>query len=630
MKYKITFKTGSQSGAGTDADVTIKVYGSKLVTNEITLTSQLKNFEKGTTDSFYFESANLGEIEKIKVGHNNKLFGADWLLDEINVENNAQNKFWHFPIYKWITSESKLTVNSVKTVTYDFEFTTGILPGSGTKDNVQICLVGSKSYTKFIGLNQFVNEKEFKTGHTESFSAILEDVGEIKEIKIKLMDELFHSNWFLSKVNIKRGSESKFTSFPFHCWVKPGKVSSSNKELVEYTVKFYTGDVAGGGTDANVFMIIYGTRGETNPIPLNKVIARNAFEAGNVDYIKIAYKKLGSIKRVKIWHDEKWLGDGWFLNKISIKNENSGVEALFPYYSWLDKSADPKSTNVEINRMPVQPRPFYAIAHMVNTPAYVEEALDLGSNAVEFDIMPKLEKDGNFSFDVFHGFRPDFDPDKINLMERSIARTGLSFFLKSLKQFEEKYKQFSLVIYDCKLEDVAKNKLELCGQQLAKEILINFYGSDDINRIYSIISVGKKRSAPFLQGFMNTIPKDFKMFIGFDLSMEKFQTTEKVFENIKSENFWWGSGIASTVPKPLKHFIPQFLIAAKKRTKRGLIKKIYYWTLDDPDSMARMLVTKLDGIIVNDPLKLLRVLEKEEFKHSYKLATRNDDPFAKI
>ena len=134
---------------------------------------------------------------------------------------------------------------------------------------------------------------------------------------------------------------------------------------------------------------------------------------------------------------------------------------------------------------------------MVNTPAYVEEALDLGSNAVEFDIMPKLEKDGNFSFDVFHGFRPDFDPDKINLMERSIARTDLSFFLKSLKQFEEKYNQFSLVIYDCKLEDVAKNKLELCGQQLAQEILNKFYGSDDINRIYSIISVGKKKSAPF-------------------------------------------------------------------------------------------------------------------------------------
>ncbi len=81
-------------------------------------------------------------------------------------------------------------------------------------------------------------------------------------------DELFHSNWFLSKVNIKRESENKFSSFPFHCWIKAGEVYSSSKELIEYTIKFYTGDVAGGGTDANVFMIIYGTRGETKPISL--------------------------------------------------------------------------------------------------------------------------------------------------------------------------------------------------------------------------------------------------------------------------------------------------------------------------------------------------------------------------
>lgn len=43
--------------------------------------------------------------------------------------------------------------------------------------------------------------------------------------------------------------------------------------------------------------------------------------------------------------------------------------------------------------------------------------------------------------------------------------------------------------------------------------------------------------------------------------------------------------------------------------------------------MERILVTNLDGIIVNDPLKLLRVLTKEEFKHKYRLATRKDNPF---
>ncbi len=627
MKYKITFKTGTQSGAGTDAEVSLRIFGSKVNSNEITLESRLSQFENGSLDSFFIETDDLGELQRLIVSHNNKLLGANWYLDEVIIETLSTKKLWYFPVYSWIKKNDKLVIKSVKCSTYNFEISTGTLPGSGTNENILVSLIGSKSYTSFVDLKPHLADNEFKTGHTEIFSIRLEDVGKIEEIKIKSTNSAIDTNWYLSKFKVKKDTEESFTSFLFHRWIKPNAIYSSTKNLKEYTIKFHTGDVAAGGTDANVSMIIYGTRGETEPIQLSELIARNAFEAGQIDYIKLAHNNLGSIKKIKVWHDEKWLGDGWFLNKILIKNDDTGIEAEFPYYSWLDKSADPKSINVELTRMPIQARPFYAIAHMVNTPAYVEEALDLGSNAIEFDITPKLNKDGNFSFDVFHGFRPDFDPDRINLMERSIARAGLSNFLENLKIFEEKFANLSLVIYDCKLEKVPKNKLVHCGIQLANVIMTKFYGTNDINRIYTILSVGKKKSTLFFDGIMKVIPRDFLPYIGFDLSMENFQTTEKVFEQRKGANFWWGSGIASTVPKPLKHFLPQFLIAAEKRAKGGVIKKIYYWTLDDPDSMARILVTKLDGIIVNDPLKLLKVLEKEEFKHTYKLATRDDNPF---
>ena len=263
---------------------------------------------------------------------------------------------------------------------------------------------------------------------------------------------------------------------------------------------------------------------------------------------------------------------------------------------------------------------------MVNTPVYVEEALDFGINAIEFDITPRV-KDNSFSFDVYHGFRPDFDPDKINLMERSVARTDLSNFLGSLIQLEKKHPKFALAIYDCKLDNIKKSLLKECGKQLATSVMKEFYYSNSKNRIYTIFSIAKKRSTPFIDRILESIPNNFNKYIGFDFSMERFSNAEKIFENRNIKNCWWGSGIASTVPKPLKHFIPQFLIAAKKRTKKGIIKKIYYWTLDDPDSMARILVTKLDGIIVNDPLKILKVLEKEEFRYSYRLANRNDNPF---
>lgn len=628
MLYKITFHTGMIRGSGTDADVSIQIFGSKASTKEIQLKSKISDFEKGNIDKFFFETNDLGRLEKIKLWHNNKNFGADWFLNYVTIESSDEKAFGYFPVNKWISKKVALTVSSVPSSTYNFELVIGTLPGSGSKDDLQVSLIGSKKYTPFILLNNFVKNGEFKTGHTESFSFIAEDVGKLEEIKVKAIPSNFNSNLFLARIKITKNSKGQVYNFPFECWIKSGKIYSSNTKLIEYTIKIFTGDVAYGGTDANVSMVVKGTRGETDEIKLNELIARNAFEAGQIDYVKIANPNLGKINKIKIWHDEKWPGDGWFLNKVLIKNDSTGTEAEFPYYSWLDKSADPSSVKIELTRIPVQPRPFYAIAHMVNTPAYAEEALDLGSNAIEIDITPTLDKNNNFSFDVFHGFRPDFDPDKINLMERSLAKTELPLFLENLKFLEKKFPKFTLVIFDCKIEKIHKNKLGLCGKQLAENIMNYFYNVTDSKRLFSIISIGKKKSATFLNGFIEHIPKEFLPYIGFDLSMESFQKTEKYFENLKGTNYWWGSGIASTVPKSLKHFLPQFLVAAKKRTKQGVIKKIYYWTLDDPDSMARILVTKLDGIIVNDPLKLIKVLEKEEFKHTYKLASRNDNPFS--
>ncbi len=627
MKYKLIFKTGVESGAGTDADVFVILYGSKTVSKKIPLNFSGKNlFEKGSTDSFSLDIIELGEILKIEISHNDKWFGADWLLEDVTLKTT--NKTWYFTANKWIKKNDKVILTPVKFSEYDFEITTGTLPGAGTSSNIFISIIGSNSYTEFFNINSLISKKEFITGHTDSFKIIKEDVGKIQEIKIKEVSNGLKDNWFLARLKIKKSEENKFTTFPFFNWIKPSNTYSLTKNLVEYTIIIHTGDVAHGGTDANVSMILYGTKGKSRIIKLNEYIARNAFEAGKIDYMKITEKALGRIKKINIWHNEKWLADGWFLNKIVIKNDNSGSEIVFPYYSWLDKSENPKSTNIMLYPKKIKPRPFYAIAHMVNTPAYAEEALDMGSNAIEFDITPALQKDGNFTFNVFHGFRPDLDPDKVNLMERSLAKTDLPTYLKHLKEFEEKYQKFTLVIFDCKLEKVPKNKLELCGIQMAEIITKYFYTADTSNkRIKSIISIPKKKFVNFIDGVTKIIPEKLHKDIGFDLSMENFKTTEAVFSKRPEQNFWWGSGIAAMVPKTLTHFVPQFLIAAKKRTTHGVIKKIYYWTLESPESMERMLVTKLDGIIVNDPLKLLNVLEKEEFRNSYRLATRDDNPF---
>lgn len=51
---------------------------------------------------------------------------------------------------------------------------------------------------------------------------------------------------------------------------------------ITYEVTVFTGDMMGAGTDANVFINIYGENGDTGERPLKKSNHMNKFERGQV------------------------------------------------------------------------------------------------------------------------------------------------------------------------------------------------------------------------------------------------------------------------------------------------------------------------------------------------------------
>ena len=52
-----------------------------------------------------------------------------------------------------------------------------------------------------------------------------------------------------------------------------------------YEVTFYTGDVAEAGTDSQVFIKVFGVKGSSSDIYIDKLSER--FERGKVDLIKV-------------------------------------------------------------------------------------------------------------------------------------------------------------------------------------------------------------------------------------------------------------------------------------------------------------------------------------------------------
>ena len=66
--YHVSVKTADKFGAGTDANVHLKIFGEKGDTGELAVRSSdnVKNkFERGRTDLFKIEAADIGKVRRI-------------------------------------------------------------------------------------------------------------------------------------------------------------------------------------------------------------------------------------------------------------------------------------------------------------------------------------------------------------------------------------------------------------------------------------------------------------------------------------------------------------------------------------------------------------------------------------
>lgn len=124
--------------------------------------------------------------------------------------------------------------------------------------------------------------------------------------------------------------------------------------MIKYRVTICTGNVSGSGTDASVFLNIIGDLGDTGErlmiMSKNNV---NKFEKGNVsalsrmkaenkcnfwktlqsslmcflstlpqhDEFLIESVSLGQVRRVRVGHDGRGGGCGWFLDKVMVREE---------------------------------------------------------------------------------------------------------------------------------------------------------------------------------------------------------------------------------------------------------------------------------------------------------------------
>ncbi|XP_020618720.1 allene oxide synthase-lipoxygenase protein-like isoform X2 [Orbicella faveolata] len=106
--YHIRVETGSQSGAGTDASISISLTGTKGKTDLIKLDNWGNDFERGEVDEYSIEAMDVGKVLMIQL-HNDGggwwYKNPDWFVNKISVLSSSQEDPFEFPCYRWVLSD---------------------------------------------------------------------------------------------------------------------------------------------------------------------------------------------------------------------------------------------------------------------------------------------------------------------------------------------------------------------------------------------------------------------------------------------------------------------------------------------------------------------------------------------
>ncbi|CAB1430448.1 unnamed protein product [Pleuronectes platessa] len=308
-KYIVSVFTPDIKGSGTDADVFLNIFGEIGDTGERRLDSDKDNFERGSEDKFTIEAPNLGRLRKITIGHNNR------------------------------------------GIVYNVQVMTGNVRGAGTNSKIHMVMHGSKGL-KNSG-KVFLEGGAFERGLIDIFNVeICELISPLSRVSIGHDNGAVGAGWYCEKVVIYCPFTGIEQTFACGMWLDEdegdGLIERELYEMVSLRQKkqkkfpwslwIWTSDVKGAGTDAQVFLQIYGEKGKSDEIKLEN--KSDSFEQGQLDKFIVEMPDTGRLRKLRIWHEKRHPFSGWHLAKVTVLKTLTMEKYSFECGRWLDVNED--------------------------------------------------------------------------------------------------------------------------------------------------------------------------------------------------------------------------------------------------------------------------------------------------
>nr|XP_011425972.2 allene oxide synthase-lipoxygenase protein isoform X1 [Crassostrea gigas]XP_019922364.2 allene oxide synthase-lipoxygenase protein isoform X1 [Crassostrea gigas] len=168
--------------------------------------------------------------------------------------------------------------------------------------------------------------------------------------------------------------------------------------MTTYEIKVKTGDRFGAGTDANVEIVLLdGSGKQTKPANLDNWF-RNDFERNQLDVFKIKDDTdIPEVTEIKLKRDQAGLFSDWFVDKIEVLNQKSGVTSVFPILRWIRPDVDLYFGKYDTFLPQYDPRPEQRNAELQEKQKLYEYEEKFSGLPVQVKTVPE---DENFSTDA--------------------------------------------------------------------------------------------------------------------------------------------------------------------------------------------------------------------------------------
>ncbi|XP_077987438.1 lipoxygenase homology domain-containing protein 1-like [Glandiceps talaboti] len=217
----------------------------------------------------------------------------------------------------------------------------------GTNAQVYIEIFGANGSTGEIALGD-PNGGYFEPGGTSEFGLkIPMDIGKPFKVRLRHDNSGKKADWYVEKVVLTRKDTELV--FPFGQWlsnkkgdkviIKESAAEDSGLSSLRYEVVTKTGKEKNAGTDANVWVKVFGENGDSGQrwlssnVYLNKRLDK--FKKGKSDNFSMTGVDLGKLSHVIIGHDGKKKADDWFVQHIVVKTPDNGPMYWFPLNKWV-------------------------------------------------------------------------------------------------------------------------------------------------------------------------------------------------------------------------------------------------------------------------------------------------------